>query len=512
MTSPQYQQPITIRLAREEDVQGTKRVADGCRKELSFVNIAILRAAQSKGWLLVATVWNDKTRTETIIGFANFRIRKDKNGTLYEIAIEKAHRRVGIGRRLINHLIRLVHVADGHHLRLKCPEELPANGFYRKIGFKRVGTEEGKTRRLNVWQYEIPQYDDPLQPAYPSPQQPALFFASLTVKPSEMERMHRLWHEHAHGFDWKHGTPNPFQRVLISPVVARKRTLDFIRELKRTGETEEVIFDSGGYFVQKGDISYYDLHRKLYEIYQQEDWADIYVLPDNPPLSKDTEAEAEAKIQQTVEGSLKLYKDLPEAIRQKTMPVVQATKSEHIDYCLRNYTQASYGFKRIGFGSFPTSGSSNSINRLNARALMLLRELSNLLAEDDIELHTFGISTPPAIYLLSFVGVRSFDSNGWMRSGGYGLIFLPFMRGYLVTFNSRRHGSLDKDEFGKWKESVGHNCPFCDSFQQLSENRWYRIMHNLTVMAELETHQRVPQIKILQKLSERYYRLWTKLD
>ncbi len=308
------------------------------------------------------------------------------------------------------------------------------------------------------------------------------------------------------------GTPNPFQRVLISPIVSHKRTFDFVRELKRTGETQAVMFDSGGYFVQKGDITYYDLHRKLYELYQREDWADIYVLPDNPPLSKDSLAEAEAKIKQTVEGSLRLYGDLPEAIRQKTMPVVHATQSEHLDYCLRNYTKAPYRFKRIGFGSFSTSGASNSINRLNVNVLMLLRQLARMLAEDGIGLHTFGISTPPAIYLLSLVGVRSFDSNGWMRSGGYGLIFLPFMRGYLVTFNSRRHGSLNEVEFTRWKESVGHNCPFCESFDQLSERRWHRIMHNLTVMAELETHQRTPQIEVLQTLSAKYYRLLKTLD
>ena len=89
------------------------------------------------------------------------------------------------------------------------------------------------------------------------------FYASLTVSPDEMRALHRLWHKSAHDFDWKFGKPNPFQRVLISPVVASKQTFDFVRELKRTGETEVVMFDSGGYFVQKGDISYYDLHRKL---------------------------------------------------------------------------------------------------------------------------------------------------------------------------------------------------------------------------------------------------------
>jgi len=509
---PQHQQPITIRLARKNDVDGAKRVAEEYKQELGFVNIAILKAAQNKGWLLVAAEWNFEANNENIIGFANFRIKKDKNCTLYEIAVQKSHRDRGVGKRLLNELMRIVHVAGGKLIRLKCPEELPANKFYERNRFELVETEEGKKRRLNVWQYQIPHDYAPLNPTNDVPQQTTNFFASLTVNPDQIQKLHRLWHEHAHRFDWGYGTPNPFQRILISPVVSHKQTLDFVKELKRTGEAQEVMFDSGGYFVQKGDITYYDLSRKLYEIYKKEDWADIYVLPDNPPLSQDSPDEVEAKIKQTVEGSLRLYKDLPESIRRKTMPVVHATKGEHLDYCLRHYTKEQYQIEKVGFGSFPTSGTNNSINRLNVSALMILRQLVENLAEYGIGLHTFGISTPPAIYLLSLVGVQSFDSNGWMRSGGYGLIFLPFMRGYLVTFNSRRHHSLNEVEFQKWKEIVNHNCPFCASFLQLSKSRWYRIMHNLTVMAELETHHRTPQIEVLKNLSSKYYRILNNLN
>ncbi len=517
MILPQHQQPITVRLARKADIEGAKRVADQHRSELGFVNIAILRAAQSRGWLLVATKWDNKKRA-AIIGFANFRIRLDKNATLYEIAVADAHKRAGVGTRLLSALIRRVHLAGGQCVRLKCPCDLSANRFYQKRGFQHVDTERGKKRPLEVWHYRIPPTEPLFSRGDVAPSDlvsdargtdrldqtaPAHFYASLTVTPSEMRTMHRLWHERAHDFDWKYGKPNPFQRVLISPVVASKSTFDFVRELKRTGESEVVMFDSGGYFVQTGDISYYDLHRKLYECYRREDWADIYVLPDNPPLSEDSLRSAEEKIKQTVEGSLRLYGDLPGAIQQKAMPVVHATRREHLDYCLRHYTP----FTSIGFGSFPTSGRSNSINRLNINALMILRQLTRMLDSDGVTLHTFGISTPPAIYLLSLVGVHSFDSNGWMRSGGYGKIFLPFMRGYLVTFNSRKNKSLNESEFVFWKENIGHDCPFCGSFEQLSNHRWHRIMHNLIVMSELETHQRTPQTDMLRELSGAYYRM-----
>ncbi len=524
MVLPQHQQPITIRLARKADIEGAKRIADQNRSELGFVNIAILQVAQSKGWLLVAAEWEDQRKHDMVIGFANFRIRQDRNATLYEIAVADTHRRTGVGTRLLSELIRRVHLAGGQYIRLKCPDDLDSNQFYQKCGFRHVETEQGKKRRLHVWHYHIPPTHgkeietfsitspnsmvDERETRHPIGWEveshiPAHFYASLTVSPDQMRTLHHLWHEHAHNFDWKFGKSNPFQRVLISPVVASKQTFDFVRELKRTGETEVAMFDSGGYFVQKGDISYYDLHRKLYECYKREDWADIYVLPDNPPLSKDSLSSAEAKIKQTVEGSLRLYNDLSDTIQQRAMPVVHATKSEHLDYCLRHYKN----FKKIGFGSFPTSGTSNSINRLNINALMILQRLTRMLNSDGVKIHTFGISTPPAIYLLSLVGVHSFDSNGWMRSGGYGKVFLPFMRGYMVTFNSRNNGSLNEAEFKLWKENIQHDCPFCDSFDRLSNNRWDRIMHNLIVMAELETHQRTPQMDMLQELSGAYYRM-----
>jgi len=505
MILPQHQQPITVRLARECDIKGAKNVADTCKEELGFVNVATLQMAQSNSWLLVAVKWDSETNIENVIGFVNFRIKKDKNCTIYEIAIKKEFRGQGIGKRLLNEIIRILNTAGGSYIRLKCPEPLTANSFYEHNSFKLIGTEEGKKRHLNVWQYDLLS-NYILTQLETSSNNRLQFFASMTVAPSEIRQMHYLWHKYAHDFNWLRGIPNPFQNILISPVVSSKKTIDFVRELRRTGETQTIMFDSGGYFVQRGDFDYSDLLWRLFNIYQKEDWADIYVLPDNPPLSSDTPAVADYKVKQTVEGSLRFYQELPETIKTKAMPVIQATKGEHIDYCIRNYNNKNYHFERIGFGSFPTSGSNNSINRLNVNSLMLLRQLIESL--NKAKIHTFGISTPPAAYLLSLVGVYSLDSNGWMRSGGYGKVFLPFMRGYLVTCNSRRNLSLNETDFQNWKDKVGHYCPFCSSFDLLSESRWHRIMHNLIVMSELSDHYRLPRSDMLESLSSKYYRIF----
>jgi len=507
-TPPSTIQPVTIRHARVEDVPGAKAVADRHKAELGFVRAAILHEAQKKEWLLVAV------RDEKVIGFANFRIRRDNNATLYDIVVDDAYRKQNIGKRLVQQLTWLVNVAGGEHVRLKCPQGSPANAFYEQLRFERTDTETGKKRPLNVWHYMLPSLPRTL-PLHEKgtgtfhnvPELSPQFFASATIAPGEIRKIYELWHTHAHDFHWPRGKPNPFQRLLISPVLASPSTLAFVRELKRSGETEEVMFDSGGFFVQKGDITYNELYSKLLDVYHTEDWADIYILPDNPPLSKDSLSTAEDKIRQTVDGSVSFTYQLPAEIRKKVMPVIHAKQPSHLDDCLKSYEPLFADSHRIGFGSFATSGATNSINRINPYVLRLLKKLTSQL--NGTNLHSFGIASPPAVFCLAHVGISTFDSSNWMRSGGYGSIFFPFIFGRRVDCKTRGYSRVHKDELEPLKLNTGHRCPFCKSFNKLSDGngRWLRIMHNLTVLAELEVHHLTPQWDILKKHSPHYYRM-----
>ena len=445
ITLPKDIQPVTIRHARPEDVAGAKVVTDRHKDELGFLRTSVLHEAQRRGWLLVAV------KDEEVIGFANFRIRQDNNATLYDIVVDKPYRKRNVGKRLIQRLTWLVNVAGGEHIRLKCPQSLPANTFYEKLQFTRMGTETGKKRHLNVWHYFLPSLPRTFQLhkngtgfLYNVPERSLHFFASATIAPGEIRKIYELWHTHAHDFYWPRGKPNPFQRLLISPVLASPSTLAFVRDLKRIGETEEVMFDSGGYFVQKGDITYNELYAELLEIYHREDWADIYILPDNPPLSKDSLSDTEDKIRQTVDGSLSFTYQLPNEIREKVMPVIHAKHSFHLDYCLQKYESLIASSHRIGFGSFATSGTTNSTNRVNRDVLKLLIELTPQL--NGTALHSFGIATPPAIFCLASAGVSTFDSNSWMRSAGYGYVFFPFVFGRMIDRKTRRYTPIYRDE------------------------------------------------------------------
>ena len=506
--TPNDIQTVTIRHARVDDVAGIKTVADRHRTELGFIRTSVLHEAQKKGWLLVAV------RDRQVVGFANFRIRQDNNATLYNIVVDGPYRKQKIGRRLIQRLTWLVNVTGGEHIRLKCPQPLPANAFYQKLQFTHTETETGKKRPLNVWHYFLPSLPRGFEFnensngfLHSPPEHSPHFFASATIAPGEIRKIYELWHTHAHDFHWPRGKPNPFQRLLISPVLASPSTLAFVRELKRTGETEEVMFDSGGFFVQKGDITYNELYSKLLEIYRNENWGDIYILPDNPPLSKDSIQDTEDKIRQTVEGSVSFAYQLPVELREKVMPVIHAKSPAHLEYCLENYGHLMFDSHRIGFGSFSTMGATNSINRVNAGVLRLLDDLAPRL--NGSQLHSFGISTPPAIFCLASVGVKTFDSNGWMRSGGYGKIFFPFTFGRMIDCKTRGYARIHSDELEPLKLDTGHRCPFCESFNEVSDatGRWLRIMHNLTVMTELETYHRQPQWEIFKEHSGPYYRM-----
>jgi ribosomal protein S18 acetylase RimI-like enzyme len=162
-TLPQDDEAVVIRPARTNDVEGAKRVAARCGKELGFVNLAALRQAQEKDWLLVAAEWNVETNRDEIVGFVNFRLKQDKHCTLYDIAVAKDNRGRGIGTRLLNALKKHVHLESGEGacIQLKCPVELPANEFYKARQFALVGVEDGKKRPLNIWRYELPRHANP---------------------------------------------------------------------------------------------------------------------------------------------------------------------------------------------------------------------------------------------------------------------------------------------------------------------------------------------------------------
>ncbi len=137
---------IIIRKATLKDLEAVKRIADVNRASIGFVLRAALIRNIERGWLLVAE------EDEMVVGFANYRHRRDDQTTLYEICVAEEHRGNGVGRALLDRLITECQQMGKRYLRLKCPADNEANAFYSKLGFEQVGRERGKRRELIIWE------------------------------------------------------------------------------------------------------------------------------------------------------------------------------------------------------------------------------------------------------------------------------------------------------------------------------------------------------------------------
>lgn len=141
---------VSIRKAKIQDLTVIKRLADENTTTLGFVLRPALVAGIERGWLLVAERSN-----EEVVGFVHYRHRRDSQTTLYEICVQQHHRLQGIGIALVSALSAEASALGKTQIRLKAPADIVANNFYRAVGFTLAGTEPGRKRNLNIWNYAL---------------------------------------------------------------------------------------------------------------------------------------------------------------------------------------------------------------------------------------------------------------------------------------------------------------------------------------------------------------------
>lgn len=122
-----------------------KEIAATYWKELGFVNLAALKEAEQKNTLEVIPG----------IGFCNYHHRRDRQTTIYEIAVDKGHAGKGWGRLLFYRVLCDAIEKKQKSIFAKCPVDLASNAFYEHLGFKHEGIEQGRKRQLNCWRYSI---------------------------------------------------------------------------------------------------------------------------------------------------------------------------------------------------------------------------------------------------------------------------------------------------------------------------------------------------------------------
>ena len=302
------------------------------------------------------------------------------------------------------------------------------------------------------------------------------FVASMTFRADELRKMFVLWKNHG-------DNRNPFARTIFTPLFARPNVIRLMEECFRP--TGGVMFDSGGYYVQQGVVTYDKLYQKLMMFYKENDWADWYVLPDYVPTSTLSEDEVDARVKATVTVGKLFFTEMPSLLCQRTLPVVQGHTREQIQHCVENY--ADMGIKYIGFGSFGTSGSNNSINTITRQSIQMIDFLKERAQKHKLKIHLFGIGTPSILPLFFELEIDSFDSSCWSRTAGFGNVYLPFIGRRSITQRMLREiggEAYKKANFTELKDATGHSCYFCEDVDTLKHSRIYQMMHNLVVMMD----------------------------
>ncbi|MBD2580168.1 GNAT family N-acetyltransferase [Oscillatoria sp. FACHB-1406] len=432
-----------------QDLPRIKALADRHRQELGFVNRATLESAVGSGEIL-----------NLPHGFLHFHHRRDKISTLYHLCVARECRRQGVGRALVKAWESHSQQYGIRLLRLKCPLDLEANGFYSRLGFHRANIEPGKHRPLVVWEKKLKE----ISPSHPQ------FVAALSAGGPDLKRLFDLWDE---GGDPR----NPFERVLTSPLACPLSTNVYLRQEKERGRIQQVWFDCGAYQVQQGKRKYEDLLVFLDRFYGENQWADGYILPDLVPLSTDSDAIVEYKVRETLYHCSKFFERMPAYIQERAIAPVHGRTPEQIDRCLETY--ARMGITRVGFGSWGTSGPNNSINMLSQTSLAIFAVVLNLAREQRMKVHCFGIGGPSSYKRLQDRQLipHTLDSTTWWKAGGFGSIFFPNTAQIQIT--KRRGIETTKLGLENLKIRTNHSCYFCQDISKIRKVRNYRIAHNL---------------------------------
>ena len=279
---------------------------------------------------------------------------------------------------------------------------------------------------------------------------------------------------------------NPFECVIVTPVVSPRHLIDAVSELRRNGDINVVMFDSGGYQVQTGTIeSFEKLCVKLANTWREHDWADYFVLPDHVPKTKDSDEEVARKVRDTLVAGERFLKLLPK--HGEPIGVVHGRSVVQVIKGVRWWH--SLGVRYVAFGSFETSGRNESVNLVNGRTMVVLRALTEEALSLGMKVHVFGIGSPTSLrkIFLAAPKIESFDSSSWRKTAA----FHEVVFGLRVL---RRFGTLkvitnnlvlrDNEVLRAVKEVAGHDCPFCRSVEQLEDFN-FRALHNLVVIHEI---------------------------
>jgi ribosomal protein S18 acetylase RimI-like enzyme len=143
---------VKIREATREDAHDILGLAKANRHELGSIN-------HHGSWLIrridMGEVFAARTAEEKLVGFVSFHHNpppEHEHTTIHYLCTASDYRKQGIGKLLMEAVATDARLCGKRVITLKCPSHLPANHFYKSIGYtlERCETDQ-EGGRLNIW-------------------------------------------------------------------------------------------------------------------------------------------------------------------------------------------------------------------------------------------------------------------------------------------------------------------------------------------------------------------------
>ena len=316
------------------------------------------------------------------------------------------------------------------------------------------------------------------------------FFAvadrSITVIRKNLD----LFEEKCANYTWDTPTPKILRNILITPIKIgpRSRFLWDIKDLKKQGFIDRIIFDSGGFQLMTGSlkdqgiVTINNLINRDKHIYKNSsDYVDVFMSLDDPPTGSDSEEVMQKKIQDTIDIGLRFFNEMPPIVQGRMAPIYQCRRVDQLEQFHKAYEPiySKSNFVSYSAASATAEGAIRSITQP-------VMEVLDQLVKDRKHVHCLGIVSPLAVFMLALLGIRTYDGSSASKSAGNGFTYWPYRR--AVPFSdhpSKLDFTPTQKELEQLRKDTGHHCPFCENREDLINNDRYRFLHNLIVQDQL---------------------------
>ena len=149
----------SLRRARHRDLAPIRKIINSKNNRPSFgwvMEITLAAAIEAgearmpREHLIVAT------ERGAVVGFCRIYHRRDGQSSLHEIGVSETAQNAGIGSQLITRAIELAQ-KRGQEIVIVKPltERRRSHGFYRRHGFRKIGTQPARKRELTVFRKKL---------------------------------------------------------------------------------------------------------------------------------------------------------------------------------------------------------------------------------------------------------------------------------------------------------------------------------------------------------------------